>query len=151
MNYITNNPVQSNAEMLVGIQGGRASAVRVPRGIFSEVGHVGVTVLTGRDRFVSDNKSCLSLLIDDLEDKRYKLTRPIPVVLVPDGDDYVLMFVEAEIATSGSTAHEALQWLKRSIVELYKLFKEKKKLGPLPRMQLKVLESYLAKEPHSAI
>ena len=63
-----------------------------------------------------------------------------------DGE-YLAEWAEAEIITSGETAEEAVQWLKETIVSLYKFYNSNREtLGPLPGRQLSILEAYIAEK-----
>ncbi len=56
-------------------------------------------------------------------------------------------FTEAEITTSGDTREETIEWLRNTVVSLYELYdRERAALGPLPRRQLDVLETYIGEE-----
>ena len=83
------------------------------------------------------------LYLSDLENSSYVLKKLVPITLREANEEYILSFPDAEILTSGDTAHEALRWMKHSIVTMYRTLKSERALGPLPRRQLKALENYV--------
>ena len=83
--------------------------------------------------------------IDDLPSDTYYLAESIEAKISYIDGEYLAEFAEAEIVTSGETAEEAIQWLKESIVNLYEFYNDNRgALGPLPRRQLNILETYIA-------
>ena len=89
------------------------------------------------------------ILLNDLDNGRYSLRHPIPLVLSQEAEDeYVLTFPEAEISRSGETPGEALDWLKSSIVKLYETYRKHANLGPLPSRQLRTLEKFIVQKPN---
>ena len=88
--------------------------------------------------------------IRELGSAKYFLSCPITVTLHQEyEDEYIASFPEAELARSGETPKEAVEWLKSSIVTLYDLLNKKAsaQLGPLPSRQLMVLGKYLVEMP----
>lgn len=83
-------------------------------------------------------------IIDSLPGTGYSLVKPIAVEISYDDGEYLAQFTEAEITTSGNTREESIEWLRNTIVSLYELYdRERAALGPLPRRQLDVLETYI--------
>jgi hypothetical protein len=91
-----------------------------------------------------------SFLLADLGDSKYSLSAPIVVNLrQDDNDEYIVSFPDAEISRSGETPRVALDWLRSSIIDLYELYKKREnQLGPLPKRQLRALESCLVAKPN---
>ena len=86
-------------------------------------------------------------IIDSFPGTGYSLIKPIEVEISYDDGEYLAQFTEAEITTSGDTREETIEWLRNTIVSLYELYdKERVVLGPLPRRQLDVLETYIGEE-----
>ena len=87
----------------------------------------------------------LTIKLDSLADRT--LTIPISVVLRPvDGDEFLASFEEADIATTGLSATDALDALKSAIVEIYEMFRGEPQLGPGPKRELTILEKYLGRQ-----
>lgn len=85
--------------------------------------------------------------IDDLPSDTHYLMQSIEAKISYIDGEYLAEFAGAEIVTSGETAEEAVQWLKESIVSLYKFYNENRgTLGPLPERQLSILEAYIAEK-----
>ena len=79
--------------------------------------------------------------------KPLKLRRDIPVLIQPNGDDFVATLVDAGISATGDTDVEAIDNLKDIITQKFSLFEAmpESKLGKIPRNQLAVLRSLIAK------
>jgi hypothetical protein len=87
--------------------------------------------------------------ITDLESAKYTLKQPIPLSIEQTSDDeWLATFSEAEISRSGDTPHDAVEWLRSSIVQLFQVFKAEKALGPLPKRQLEALGRYIVEKPN---
>jgi hypothetical protein len=79
----------------------------------------------------------------------YALRKPIGILVRETEGEYVASCEKAELSRSGESPGEAIDWLRSSIVTLYKMLSKKdpKDLGPLPKRQLEVLGDYLVAEP----
>ena len=87
------------------------------------------------------------VVIDTLPSSTLHLSKPITAKISFSDGEYVAEFAEAEIVTSGETRKEAIEWLRDTIVSLYEYYNnERAALGPLPRRQLTVMETYIGKE-----
>jgi hypothetical protein len=87
--------------------------------------------------------------ITNLESSRYSLKQPITLGIEQVGDDeWLATFAEADLSRSGDTPHDAVDWLRSSIVQLFQVFKTEKALGPLPKRQLEVLGRYIVEKPN---
>jgi hypothetical protein len=78
----------------------------------------------------------------------YDLLHPIYVsIYQTDRDEYTASFADANLHASGDTEHETLENLKSLILDLYdSLVVEKEEdLGPEPKRQLLILQSFLSK------
>ncbi len=74
-----------------------------------------------------------------------RLIRPIMAVIERSADEeYVAMFLDANINASGDTQHEAFQNLREMIASTYRLFiRKENQLGDDPHRQLAVLRTYI--------
>lgn len=87
--------------------------------------------------------------IIDLDSTRYSLKQPITLSIEQvDDDEWLATFSEAELSRSGDTPHDAVEWLRSSIVQLFQMFKTEKSLGPLPKKQLEALGRYIVEKPN---
>jgi predicted RNase H-like HicB family nuclease len=93
-----------------------------------------------------------AVIIDSLPGTTHRLVKPITARISYKDDEFLAEFPEAEMVTSGDTSEEAIEWLKDTIVNLYELYdNERAALGPFPRRQLAVLETYIGeKQPTEA-
>lgn len=89
-------------------------------------------------------KNCMQ--IGRLRDDRYKVIKPISIVVSKEDEDYVAAFETANIAMSGETASEAIQHLRDYIAEVFDLLCSSPKLGPAMIRQLNVLEEHIVEE-----
>ena len=88
-----------------------------------------------------------TFIIGDLPSDTHSLVESIEAKISYIDGEYLAEFPEAEIVTSGETAEEAIQWLKETIVSLYKFYDNNREtLGPLPGRQLSILEAYIAEK-----
>jgi hypothetical protein len=96
------------------------------------------------------NTSQNTVIIYDLQSRRYDLKKPMLVTATSDDQkEWLITFAEAELSRSGDSFQEAMSWFKASVIELYDLLRGQSKLGPLPKRQLEVLGHYLVEKPHS--
>jgi len=85
--------------------------------------------------------------ITNLESAKYSLKHPIVLCIEQVADDeWLATFVEAELSRTGDTPHDAVDWLRSSIVQLFQVFKAEKALGPLPKRQFEVLGRYIVEK-----
>lgn len=88
-------------------------------------------------------------ILCDLDSDLYVLKEPLTLTLTQVArEEFIISFTEAELSRSGETAIEAINWLKSSMVELYEIFKNDNKLGPLPQKQLRILEKYIGEKSY---
>jgi len=82
-------------------------------------------------------------LITTLAPDPFDLKRDIPVVVTPNGEDFVATFFDAGISATGDTDEEAVFNLKDLIVQTFEALSKmpEAKLGFLPRKQLAVLRT----------
>jgi hypothetical protein len=91
-----------------------------------------------------NNSVEMTYLLTTLPGNKIDLKRPILVTVRQEDDaEWVATFADAELSRSGDSPAEAIDWLQSSIVELYELFRQEKKLGPLPQAQLRALRRYI--------
>lgn len=82
-----------------------------------------------------------------LSNSKFKLLKPIQIIITETEGEVVAEFPEAEIAVSENNIPRAVAWLKRRIVGSYVRFRaHHDKLGPIPTRQLQVLEKYVAEQ-----
>lgn len=74
---------------------------------------------------------------------KYRLARTLEVTVTNKDGEYIATFPAAELSRSGDSEAEAIQWLLRSMVDLYELFKNEPSLGPLPQRQFDVLRKFI--------
>ena len=88
-----------------------------------------------------------SIIVAPYESGTYKVIKPFSVSIeCLDDNEFLGTFEEAEISFSGDTFTETIDAIKYEVVEIYKLFKSAKKLGPRPQRQLAVLENYVVEK-----
>ncbi|MGK2915157.1 MAG: hypothetical protein ACSLE5_12055 [Porticoccaceae bacterium] len=76
----------------------------------------------------------------------YKVTKSLNISIeCLAEDEFVATFDEAELAIAEDTIVEAVNAIKRELVEVYKLYTSGEKLGPRPKRQLAALEKYVVK------
>jgi hypothetical protein len=75
-----------------------------------------------------------------------KLTKPIPISIAFNGDDYVATFFDANISATGDTPQEAVWNIQDIIVLKFNRLGTlpAKALGPIPKRQLAVLREFIA-------
>lgn len=87
--------------------------------------------------------------ITNLGSSKFSLSQPITLSIEQVADDeWLATFAEAELSRSGDTPHDAVDWLRSSIVQLFQMFKTEKSLGPLPKRQLEALGRYIVEKPN---
>jgi predicted RNase H-like HicB family nuclease len=88
----------------------------------------------------------VKVAITSFAPESYSLVRPVEVLIEPVGDSFVASFFDANISTSGDDPQEALDNLKDLILDVYDSLRmeSSKRLGPEPKKQLAVLESFLS-------
>jgi predicted RNase H-like HicB family nuclease len=75
----------------------------------------------------------------------YSLLQPIEILIEPVQDSFVASFFDANISASGDNQQEAFDNLKRLILDVYESLRAESldRLGPEPKRQLAVIESFL--------
>ena len=107
---------------------------------------IAVTTSTARTLTQAFSVSIIygAVSIEDLPSGTHELKQPVDAKISYSGSEYIAEFAEAEIVTSGDTPEDAIQWLKETIVSLYDFYQNNRAvLGPLPKLQLSVLEAYV--------
>lgn len=90
---------------------------------------------------------CAPTTIDHLDSDEYQLKKAIPLTLEQVGDDeWLATFADAEVARSGDTPHDAVEWLRSSVVQLFHLYRSETALGPLPTKQFEALGRYIVEK-----
>jgi hypothetical protein len=89
----------------------------------------------------------LRVAITSFSPEPFALVRPIEVMVEQVDDSYVASFFDANISASGDNQQEAFDNLRSLILDTYDslLAEPSERLGPEPRRQLAVLESFLGK------
>jgi hypothetical protein len=88
--------------------------------------------------------------IGSIPSRKYRVLRPIPVLIEMDGDDVVASFSEAGIAMSGNTQTDAMDALAAHIAAVFARYKKEPKLGSWATKQFKLLEQYLGETRKSS-
>lgn len=129
------------AQVVTHANTGTVSAITVGTAPLLNAAIIGITTA---------NTVSAKFVVFDLGDMtKYFIKKPFVIdVQQIDGDEWVATLPEAELARSGETPTDAIDWLKSSMVQLYELFRGEDQLGPLPQKQLRVLEQYLGKKSH---
>lgn len=88
----------------------------------------------------------LDMLFDELEEG-YKVLRPIPVSIRKVDTGFVAGFEDAHVSASGDTWAEAALNLKSLVVDTLDMLlgHRREALGPGPKRQLSVLQSFIRK------
>jgi hypothetical protein len=76
-----------------------------------------------------------------------EVTKPIPVTVRPDGDEFIASFFDANISTGGESPQAAISDLQGLIADLFELLEKEpdEKLGPAMRKQRAVLEEFVCR------
>lgn len=74
-----------------------------------------------------------------------KLKQHIPILVKPNGDDYVVSFVDANIGATGETVPEAIESFKEIMAAMFRKLRslQASALGPGPSGQLKILNDFI--------
>ena len=77
----------------------------------------------------------------------YELLKPIQVLVMADGDEFVASFVDANIASGGATIEEAVENFKDILISTLEVLEAHRpeQLGPAPTKQLAVLREFIRK------
>ncbi len=75
----------------------------------------------------------------------YRLKRPIPIVVRPEGEEFIASFVDASIHSSGETHQEAFENVKSLILDMFDSLRSHRpdKLGPAMARRLAVLQEFI--------
>jgi len=94
-----------------------------------------------------ENAAPTTGIIQTLAPAPYEILKPIQVLIKADGDEFVACFVDANIATGGSTLEEAVENLKDILVSTMEVLESHRpeQLGPGPAKQLAVLREFIRK------
>ena len=86
-----------------------------------------------------------ALVISTLAPEPYTLTRDIPVVVEPSGDDCIATFYDAGVTASGDNGAEAVANLKDMLISEFELLTSlpNERLGPEPLRKLAVLREFI--------
>ena len=75
---------------------------------------------------------CKNIFIDSLNSEVYKLKKPIPVCIEYDGKTYIANNYDLGLYGYDDMELEAIEDLKKSIIECYENLKTETELGPVP-------------------
>jgi predicted RNase H-like HicB family nuclease len=94
-------------------------------------------------RIVELSAQPFQVLITTLAPEPFDLKRDIPIIVAPNGEDFIATFFDAGISATGDTDEEAVFNLKDLIVQTFEALSKipEAKLGVLPRKQLAVLRT----------
>jgi hypothetical protein len=89
-----------------------------------------------------------AVFITTVAPELYRVIRPIPVVIQPEGDEFSANFFDANIGTAGDTQEEAFSNLRSLILDTFDSLEAENSdaLGPEPSSQLAVLREFLARQ-----
>lgn len=86
----------------------------------------------------------MTLQINSLQPEPFKLLQPIPVLIQPQGPEWVASFYDANLHASGETEQEAFDNLRSVILDVFEsLGQDKAELGPGPAKQIAVLRTFI--------
>jgi predicted RNase H-like HicB family nuclease len=94
-------------------------------------------------------RSSLSVPINTFTPEPYELMSPLFVAVEIEDDQFIATFFDANISASGDTEEEAVGNLKSLILDTFESLsaEDTTLLGPEPRRQLAVLQSFLRPIP----
>lgn len=95
----------------------------------------------------------MKVVITSFAPEPYSLVRPIETLIEPTQDFFVASFSDANVSASGDNQQEAFDNLKGLILDVYDSLRAEPpdRLGPEPKRQLAVLESYLEHSSEEAL
>jgi len=79
---------------------------------------------------------CKNIFIDSLNSEVYKLKKPIPVCIEYDGKTYIANNYDLGLYGYDAMELEAIEDLKKSIIECYEDLKTETELGPVPKRMM---------------
>ncbi|MDE0103127.1 MAG: hypothetical protein OXN89_12170 [Bryobacterales bacterium] len=86
----------------------------------------------------------VEILVTELGEPRYKLTKPIRVMIRRIGsEDFEAVFRKANIAISGSDWDDARQSLVAEILDTFEMLLHERSLCPPAAEQLRILRTYI--------
>jgi predicted RNase H-like HicB family nuclease len=96
-------------------------------------------------RALSERIDPVTIPISTFAPQPYEVLRPIPVLIRPDGEEFVASFVEANVNASGETQQEAFENVKSLILDAFDSLRSHppEKLGPEPARRLAVLRDFI--------
>jgi hypothetical protein len=96
-------------------------------------------------RDLADHFTLLTSQIATFAPEPYEVLRPIPVLVRPEGEEFVASFVEANVNASGETQQEAFESLKALVLDVFDSLRSHpaEKLGPEPARRLAVLRDFI--------
>lgn len=96
-------------------------------------------------RVLSSRTETVTVSISTFAPEPYEVLRPIPVLIRPDGEEFIASFVEANVNASGETQQEAFENVKTLILDVFDSLRSHspEKLGPDPARRLAVLRDFL--------
>ena len=88
----------------------------------------------------------MTLQVSTFSPEPYEVLRPIPVLMRPEGDEFVASFVEANVNASGKTQQEAFESLKALLLDIFDSLRSHpaEKLGPESARRLAVLRNFIS-------
>jgi hypothetical protein len=95
----------------------------------------------------------LRMAITSFAPEPFSLLRPIKVLIERVDDTVVVSFFDANLSASGDNQPEAFDNLKSLILDTYDSLRAEspERLGPEPKRQLAVLDSFLKKAPETPV
>jgi hypothetical protein len=96
-------------------------------------------------RALSERIDPVTLQISTFAPEPYAVLRPIPVLIRPEGEEFVASFIEANVNASGETQQEAFENLKALVLDIFDSLKSHPadKLGPESARRLAVLRDFI--------
>jgi len=89
---------------------------------------------------------CKSIFIDTLNSEVYKLKKPIPVYIEYDGKTYTANNYDLGLYGYDDIELEAIEDLKKSIIECYEDLKSETELGPVPKRMMVYYKEIIEEE-----
>ncbi len=103
---------------------------------------------TNASRAAFQTGQAITVPVTSLTPETLELSKPVFVVVQPDGDEFLATYFDANLNATGDTQTEAVDNLKDILVSTFRRYTElgEQKLGPGPRKQLAVLQSIFRPE-----
>lgn len=92
------------------------------------------------------SSECKNIFIDSLNSEVYKLKKPIPVYIEYDGETYIANNYDLGLYGYDDMELEAIEDLKKSIIECYEDLKNETELGPVPERMMVYYKEIIKEE-----